>query len=115
MPILTDVAKKIMYTLACVAGLGAVCLGCWCFALRAENKRLGGAVRAAEDALRIESDLRAADRAIAVRYAKQVQTLTAQHRSQNAELQQALQASPSWAAERVPDSVASALGLHSSP
>jgi hypothetical protein len=111
MPSLTDIAKRAIAVLACVAVLSAAGLGLWVYSLRAENKALGEAMAQAADDLRIERDLRAADQAVASRYAKEVAKLTTKHRRNHADLQQAIAADPAWAAGRVPDAVADALGL----
>lgn len=97
--------------LAGVAALSAVLLAGWTFHLHRENKRLGEAVVQAQEALRIEQDLRVAERAVATRYAKRVADLTTKQRTTDAKLQSGLRANPAWAAQPVPDSVADALGL----
>lgn len=106
-----SIVKKAMALAALLVALSAIGLGLWVVSLRAENKALGEAAAALTEDLRIERDLRAADQAVAARYAKQVATLSTKQRSAHAKLSQAVASHPTWAAERVPDSVADALGL----
>lgn len=92
--------------LACALGLGW-----WAESTRAENKRLHEAVLSLTDDLNASRALRAADQAVASRYAKSVAIMTTTQRITDGKLQAALSANASWAGENVPPDVARALGM----
>lgn len=108
MVILSDYAKAARSVLLLVCVLGLV----W-FAqsTRAENKRLGTALSQAQTALETANRIRAADQAVAGKYAAQVRTLQVEQRKSNASLKAALAANAPWADQNVPADVAAALGL----
>lgn len=98
---------------ALIALASALGLGWWCASLRAENQRLGAAVRGLTVDLATAKRLRLGDQQVALRYAKSVAILTTTQKATDAKLQAAIAANASWADQNVPPDVAAALGLPS--